>query len=390
VDRRTFLAGLTAGGLIACAEREQTPSTVARARAVTVFFGTYTAGNSPSKGIYTGRLDLDTGSLTSVVLAAPSTDPSYLALHPDGRFLYAVNEVSDFDGKASGGVEAFAIGPSGTELRRLNQIASGGGAPCHLAVDRQARFVVVANYGGGSVASFPIQADGSLGPRAGFVQHEGRGPNQQRQEAAHAHLAAFDPAARRLFVCDLGIDRVCVYGLGPTGALVPNVPPSVSLRPGAGPRHLAFAPNGHFVYVNNELDSTVTVLTHDPATGIMTPVDTVTTLPAGFVGTNSTAHVQITPDGEFLYVSNRGHDSLAIFRIDERTGRLTVTGHASTGGKTPRDFCIDPTGAFLLAANQASDNVVVLRIDRQSGALAPVNQPIPVPRPVCVVFAARG
>jgi 6-phosphogluconolactonase len=357
---------------------------------VTVFFGTYTAGNSPSKGIYTGQLDLDTGALTSVALATASTEPSYLALHPGGRFLYAVNEVSDFEGNASGGVEAFAIGPSGTELRRLNQVASGGGAPCHLAVDRQARFVVVANYGGGSVASFPIQADGSLGPRAGFVQHEGRGPNLQRQEAAHAHLAAFDSAARRLFVCDLGIDQVRVYGLGPAGALVPNVPPSVSLRPGAGPRHLAFAPSGRFVYVNNELDSTVTVFTHDPDTGMMSMVDTVTTLPAGFSGPNSTAHIQATRDGKFLYVSNRGHNSLAIFRIDERTGRLTAAGHTSTGGKTPRDFAIDPTGSFLLAANQDSDTVVVFRIDGQSGALAPVGQPVPVPRPVCVAFAINS
>ena len=386
LDRRTFLVGLAAGGATACAQRGSAPS--AAARIVTVFFGTYTARDSPSKGIYTGRLDLDTGALTGIALATASTDPSYLALHPGGRFLYAVNEVSDFEGNASGGVEAFAIGPSGAELRRLNQVASGGGAPCHLSVDRQARFVVVANYGGGSVASFPIQNDGSLGSRAGFVQHEGRGPNQQRQEAPHAHLAAFDPAARRLFVCDLGIDRVAVYGLGPSGALVPNVPPAVSLRPGAGPRHLAFAPSGRFVYVNNELDSTVTVFAHDPDTGSMTMHDTVTTLPAGFSAANSTAHIQVTPDGKFLYVSNRGHDSLAIFRIDEPTGRLTVAGHTSTG-KTPRDFGIDPTGSFLLAANQASDTVVVFRIDRQTGALAPVGQPVPVPRPVCVVFAPR-
>ena len=390
LDRRTVLLGLAAGGVIACARRGKESADSDRARVVTVFFGTYTSGDSPSKGIYTGRLDLDTGALTSVALATSSADPSYVALHPSGRFLYAVNEVADFEGIASGGVEAFAIGPSGTALRRLNQVASGGGAPCHLAVDRLATVVVVANYGGGSVASFPIQADGSLGSRAGFVQHEGRGPNKQRQEAAHAHLAAFDPAARRLFVCDLGIDQVRVYGLGPTGALVPNVPPSVSLRPGAGPRHLAFAPSGRFVYVNNELDSTVTVFTHDPDTGTISMVETVTTLPAGFSGPNSTAHVQVTPDGKFLYVSNRGHDSLAIFRIDERAGRLTIAGHTSSGGKIPRDFGIDPTGSFLLAANQASDNVVVLRIDRQTGALAPVGQPVSVPRPVCVVFGTLG
>ena len=383
LDRRTFLVGLAAGGVGACAQR-------GRARMVTVFFGTYTSGNSPSKGIYTGRLDLDTGALTGVALATASTDPSYLALHPDGRFLYSVNEVSDFEGNSSGGVEAFAIEASGTALRRLNQVASGGGAPCHLAVDRQAKYVVVANYSGGSVASFPIEADGSLGGHSGFVQHEGHGPNPQRQQAPHAHLAAFDPDARRLFVCDLGIDRVLVYSLGPTGALVPNVPPSVSLRPGAGPRHLAFAPSGRFAYVNNELDSTVTAFTHDPDTGIMTTLDTLTTLPAGFSEPNSTAHIQVTPDGKFLYVSNRGHDSLAIFSIDERTGRLAIVGHTSTGGKTPRDFGIDPTGSFLLAANQASDTVVVLRIDRRTGALAPVGQPVPVPRPVCVVFATRG
>jgi 6-phosphogluconolactonase len=381
---------LAASGLLACVQRRREPAAAGRERVVTVFFGTYTTGNSPSKGIYTGRLDLDTGTLTAVALATASTNPSYLALHPGGRFLYAVNEVSDFEGNASGGVEAFAIGSSGTELRRLNQVASGGGAPCHLAIDRRARFVVVANYGGGSVASFPVQDDGRLGPRAGFVQHEGHGPNPRRQEAAHAHMTAFDPAGRRLFVCDLGIDRVRVYDPGPAGALVPNVPPSVSLRPGAGPRHLAFAPGGRFVYVNNELDSTVTVFTHDPDSGVMSAVETVTTLPVGFTGANSTAHVQLTPDGRFLYVSNRGDDSLAVFRIDERTGRLTAAGHASTGGKTPRDFAIDPTGSFLLAANQDSDTVVVFRIDHQTGVLVPVGQPVPVPRPVCVAYALRG
>jgi 6-phosphogluconolactonase len=402
-SRRTLLAGLGAypAALLAvgCASRAAAPAPGAAAaatpaapssapapRALDVYFGTYTSGTSASKGIYAARLDLASGALTDVALAAESRNPSYLAVHPNGRFLYAVNEEMKLDGAPTGGVEAFAIGP-GRALARLNQVASGGGAPCHLTLDGAGKTVVVANYMGGNVASFPVRPDGGLGPRAGFVQHEGRGPNARRQEAPHAHAALMDPGGRRVFVADLGIDQLRIYGLDPAGALVANVPPSAPLPPGSGPRHLAFHPSGRFAYVNNELDATVTALAHDAGTGALTTLETRSTLPDGFAGPKSTAHALVTPDGRHLYVSNRGHDSLAVFAIDAASGRLAPRGHVPTGGRTPRDFGIDPSGAFLLAANQDSDTVVVFRIDGATGALAPVGAPVAVPRPVCVVFA---
>jgi 6-phosphogluconolactonase len=228
-----------------------------------------------------------------------------------------------------------------------------------------------------------------LGPRASLVQHEGKGPNPRRQEAPHAHVALFDPTGRRVYVADLGIDRVKVYRVGPGGALVPNEPAPEAVTPaGGGPRHLAFRPDGRFAYVNNELDATVTAFAHDPETGALTALETLPTLPAGWDGGKSTAHILTTVDGRFLYVSNRGHDSLAVYGIDAASGRLTPRGHVPTGGKTPRDFGIDPTGTWLLAANQGSNTVQVFRIDGATGGLTPVGVPVDVPRPVCVLFAA--
>lgn len=385
------LLGLAA---VACAAKQPATSRPATAPSPspaksTVYLGTYTSGTSPARGIYRGTLDYATGTLGGVVLAAEAKDPAYLAVHPGGRHLYAVSERSDREGRPEGGVLAFSIDPTTSALTLLNEVSSGGAAPCHLMVDAAGKTVVVANYGGGSVASFPLGAAGALVERAGFVQHEGSGPNLRRQQKPHAHAAVADPAGRRVYVADLGTDEVRIYRVDANGALVPNGPAAAKLPPGSGPRHVAFHPGGKFAYVNGELDATITAFSHDAGTGTLTVLHTLSTLPEGH-DRKSTAHLAVTPDGRHVYVSNRGHDSLAIYAIDQQSGRLTLLGHQSSLGKTPRDFGIDPTGTFLLAANQDSNTVVVFRIDRATGQLTPIGHPVPVPRPVSVVFLPRG
>jgi len=347
-----------------------------------VFIGTYTDGNS--KGIYRARLDLSTGDLSEPELAAEIENPSFLALHPAGKFLYAAGELSKFEGKPGGAVSAFALDAKTGTLTLLNQKSSRGAGPCHLVVDRGGRNVLVANYGGGSVAVLPIDEDGSLQEASAFVQHVGKSVNPRRQEAPHAHSINLDPNGRFAVVADLGLDKVLVYRFdSEKGSLRPNDPPHVELAPGAGPRHFAFHPSGRFGYVINEMHSTVTALVYDAKRGMFDEIHTVSTLAEPHQG-NSTAEVQVHPSGKFLYGSNRGHDSLAIFSIDEETGRLTSVGHQSTDGKTPRNFGIDPTGAFVLAANQSSNTIVVFRIDERTGQLKPTGHSIEVPRPVCV------
>jgi 6-phosphogluconolactonase len=322
-----------------------------------------------------------------VSLAARSLDPSYLAIARGGRHLYAVNELTEYQGEKSGAVEAFAIDAQTHDLTSINQLASGGGAPCHLTLARDGKALVVANYVGGNVASYPLRPDGGLGARASLIQHEGHGPDSHRQQGPHAHATILDPAGKRVYVCDLGLDRVIAYAVDDAGAIAASGPGG-NVAPGAGPRHIAFHPNGRFAYVNNEMACTVTAFSCDAGTGALSELHSLPTLPEGFTGGRSTAQVLLTPDARWLYVSNRGHDSLAMYAVDQGTGRLTALGHQPTGGKTPRDFGIDPTGTWLLAANQDSDTVVVFRIDRDSGRLAQVGAPVPVPRPVCVVFTA--
>jgi 6-phosphogluconolactonase len=367
--------GLARGGEQAAADGKQT----------WVYFGTYTG--EKSKGIYRARLDLASGKLSEAELAAEVDNPSFLALHPDGTFLYAAGEVSNFEGKPGGAVSAFALDRTTGKLTLLNQQSSRGGGPCHLVVDRQGKNVLVANYGGGSVAVLPIDNDGKLQPSSSFVQHKGSSVNPRRQEAPHAHSINLDPAGKFAFVADLGLDKVLIYKFDAAkGTLTPNEPAFVAVAPGAGPRHFAFHPSGRFAYVINEMHSTVTAFTYDAARGALENIPLIiSTLPEPKLG-NSTAEVQVHPSGKFLYGSNRGHDSLAIFSIDQETGELTAVGHQLTGGKTPRNFGIDPTGAFILAANQSSDTVVVFRVDRETGKIIPTGQSIEVPRPVCVKF----
>jgi 6-phosphogluconolactonase len=350
-----------------------------------VYLGTYTGEGS--RGIYRSELDLETGTLAPPQLAGEIDNPSFLAIHPNGRFLYAVGEVSNFGGKRAGAVSAFAIDPASGKLTLLNQQSSEGSGPCHLSIPAAGTTALVANYGGGSVAALPIGADGKLGAAGSSVQHVGSSVNKSRQAGPHAHSINPSPDGRYALAADLGLDQVLVYRLDAAKAtLAPHTPPHAPVTPGGGPRHLTFHPTGRFVYVNNEMLSSVTAFAYDPERATLKELQTLSTLPDGFGGNNSTAETQVTPDGRWVLVSNRGHDSIAVFAVDAATGRLTARGHASSGGKTPRNFGVDPTGRYVVAANQGSGTVVVLRLDPSTGALTPTGSSIQVARPVCVRF----
>jgi 6-phosphogluconolactonase len=354
-----------------------------------VYVGTYTYGKS--EGIYVGRLDLASGALEQVAKAAEVENPSFLALDPQHRYLYAVNELGQFGGKASGGVTAFAISPATGELAYLNQQPSLGAYPCHLTVDATGKYVLVANYGGGSVAALPVEDDGRLGPATALVQHEGSSVHPTRQTGPHAHSVTLEARNRYAFVADLGLDKLLIYGFDSAqGRLAPNVVPWFQTKPGAGPRHLDIHPSGRYAYLINELDSTLTALACDGERGAFTEIHTVSTLPPGFEGQTTCADVHVAPSGKFVYGSNRGHDSIAIFAIDEATGRLTPAGYQPTLGKNPRNFAIDPTGTFLLAANQDSDTVVTFRLDPDSGRLTPTGHVAEVATPVCLKVIPWG
>jgi len=350
-----------------------------------VYFGTYTRG--PSKGIYVSRLNLETGTLSQPQLAIESVNPSFLALHPDGRFLYAANEIGTFKGEPAGSVSAFAIDPKSRLLKPLNQQSSRGAGPCHLVVDKAGKNVLVANYGGGSVAVLPIRADGLLGPASAFIQHKGSSVNPQRQAGPHAHSINLDPANRFAFVADLGLDKVLVYRFDAAkGTLSPHEPAFVAVKPGSGPRHFAFSPDGARAYVLNELLSTLTAFRYDAARGVLTETETVPTLPERFTGVSTTAEVQVHPSGRFVFASNRGYDRITVFAVDAATGALKAVEHQSTHGRTPRNFGIDPSGRFLIAANQNSNSVVVFRIDPEKGHLSPAGPRTDIGSPVCVKF----
>ncbi|MBI4582149.1 MAG: lactonase family protein [Planctomycetes bacterium] len=349
-----------------------------------VYIGTYTRGES--KGIYLFEMEAASGELRPAGVAAETKNPSFLAVHPSRKFLYAVGEISDFAGK-SGAISAFAVEPASGKLRLLNQQPSGGQGPCHVIVDAAGRNALAANYGSGSAAVLPIGPDGSLGKPSSVVQHEGSGPNPQRQAGPHAHSINLDPAGRYAFVPDLGLDRIFIYRFDAgAGSLARNDPPAAAVAPGAGPRHFAFHPTGGFAYVINELASTITAFVYDAHRGALKELQTIGTLPQGFTEPNTTAEVQVHPSGRFVYGSNRGLDSIAIFSVDAESGRLTAIGHESTRGKTPRNFGIDPAGKWLIAANQGSDTLAVFRIDERTGRLQPTGPTVNVPLPVCVKF----
>ena len=355
---------------------------------VIMYIGTYT--RAPSKGIYAYRFQGTTGQATplgTAGLAVETENPSFLAVHPNQRFLYAVNEVSRYEGRDAGSVSAFSIDRTTGTLTLLNRVSSRGADPCHLSIDATGKWLFVANYSGGSIAAFPLHDDGKLGEASAFVQHAGSSVDPARQKGPHAHAAVVSPDNRFVLAVDLGLDRVITYPLNPAaGGLMTANPRSAAIAAGAGPRHLAFRPDGRFAYVLNEMRSSVSAFRYDAEAGTLADLQTLSTLPEGFTGQNSGAEIAAHPSSKFLYASNRGHDSIAIFRTDAASGTLTAVDRVPTQGKTPRNFAIDPSGRFLIAANQDSGTLVTFRIDQETGALAPTGSVVKVPFAVSVAF----
>lgn len=348
-----------------------------------LYVGTYTHGDS--EGIYACHFDPITRTLSEPRLHARLAQPSFLALSPDVRTLYATIETSETDGKPGGSVACFTIAQSSGTLTPLNTERTHGGSPCHISADESGSAVVVANYMGGSLSVFPVRTDGSLAPLCAQVQHTGSSVNAERQEAPHPHSTLLD-SHQRVYCADLGIDRIVLYQLNPKKAtLTPLGLPPMALSPGDGPRHLAFHPNHKFAYVINELSNSVAAYAYRGGSGELTHLQTVSTLPASFAGASTAAELHVHPSGQFLYGSNRGHDSLVVCRIDE-SGRLTVIGHQPTFGKTPRHFAIDPSGRTLIVANQDSHEILCFDVDPGSGQLSKRGSPVRVPNPVCLLF----
>jgi len=348
------------------------------------YIGTYT--RNASRGIYAFRFQPSTGRAVSLGLAAESVHPSFIVVHPNRRFLYAVNEVSNCEGK-NGCISAFSVDAKTGRLSLLNKVSSGGSDPCHLVIDKSGKWLMVANYSSGSVAALPIDKDGRLGKFSALIRHSGSGVDPRRQEGPHAHCVVLSPDNRFLLVSDLGLDKVMLYRFDAVrGALEPNDPPFVKVGPGSGPRHFSFHPGGRFAYQINELNSTLTSFAYDSKDGNLKEIQTVSSLPPGFRGSNTAAELSVHPNGKVVYGSNRGHDSIAIFSVGDK-GMVTPVGYVLTQGKVPRHFAIDPTGNYLLAANQDSDSVVVFRINDQTGTLVSVGTVLQVPTPVCVAFA---
>lgn len=350
-----------------------------------VYVGTYTGGKS--KGIYVLKLNIKSGKLTPVSVTEGVVNPSFVAIHPNEKFLYSVGEISNFEGKKAGGVSAFAIDPRDGSLKPLNEQSSVGAGPCHLVVDATGKNVLVANYGGGSVACLPIQTDGSLKPASSFIQHKGSSVDSSRQEGPHGHSINLSPDNRFAFAADLGLDQVLVYAFDPQkGKLTPNDPPSASVKPGSGPRHFHFHPSSKFAYVINEMSLTVTAFKYNADKGVLSEIQTISTIPDEDRNQKglSTAEVRVHPSGKFLYGSNRGHDTIVAYRINQDTGKLTLVENEPTQGKTPRNFFIDPTGTYLLAENQSTDTIVVFRVNQDTGELEPTGNIAEVPSPVCI------
>ena len=344
------------------------------------YIGTYT--RQKSKGIYVYRFDSKTGKLSGGTLAVETSNPSFLAVHPNQKYLYAANENND------GMISAFAIDAASGHLKLLNSVSSKGAGPCHVSVDKTGKWVFTANYNNGSAAAFPVKADGSLGEAAWSVQDNGSSVDPQRQKGPHAHSANLAPDNRHMLLADLGLDHVLVFRLDAAkGVLGPNDPPFGKVPPGSGPRHLVFSTNGKFAYVINEMAGSVTAFRWDAARGSLSEIETVSTLPAGYSGAKSSAEIAIHPNGKFLYGSNRGNNTIALFDVDGSSGKLKLVDDFPSQGKTPRSFAIDPSGAFLIAAHQDSDNLVEFRIDAKTGRLSPMGDTQEVGAPVCVVFA---
>ena len=348
-------------------------------KTIGLYFGTYTR-KSPAEGIYYAELDLNSGQLNKLQLVVKSSNPSFIEIHPTGKFLYAVAE-----GKL-GKIKAFSIDPKSKKLKLLNQRSAEGAAPCHISLDKAGKNLLLANYSTGNVAVFPINADGSLSEVSSTMQHKGVGVTK-RQKGPRAHSINLSPDNRFAYVADLGLDKVMIYKFDPEiGVLKTNNPPFAKLKPGAGPRHLTFHPNGRFIYVINELDETMTAFSQDSKTGALTEIQNISTLPADFKGVSWCAEVRVHPNGKFLYGSNRGHDSIVVYQIDLTTGKLTLVGFQDRGIDNPRNFNIDASGKYCLVGNQDNDTVLLFNINQQTGMLEPTDQVLNIGKPICIRF----
>ncbi len=348
-----------------------------------VYIGTYTRVNS-SEGIYHSVLDLETGKLSEPDLSCVVPNPTFLEIHPNGKFLYAISE------REPGAVSAFAIHKESRKLEFINKSSSEGKGPCHLCISNDGKVLLTANYGSGSVASIPIKDDGSLADPASSFQHSGSSVNPGRQKGPHAHSVNLSPDNRFAYVADLGIDKLMVYSLDTgSGKIVQNNPSEIRIKPGAGPRHFTFHPNGKIAYLINELNATIVSFAYDSLNGNLSELQAISTLPEGFSGPNLCAEVKVHPNGNFLYGSNRGHDSIAIYKISPSDGKLALLGFQNSGIRSPRNFNIEPTGKFCVVANQDSDSVIIFRVNQETGLLEPTDQVIKVGKPVCVRFLKR-
>ena len=356
-----------------------------------ILFGTGKVLEGKGEGIHVYRMEPDTGKMELITTNTGISNPSYLALNSNASHLYAVNELKEYQNESTGTVSAFAVNSKNGELTYLNKKPTGGTDPCHLIVDKTDQYVLLANFMSGSVCVLPIQPGGSLDDASDFIQHHGSSIDPNRQQGPHAHAVTLDVSNRYAYVPDLGLDETLIYRFDSgSGKLVPADVPPVSVKPGAGPRHIVFHPDGSLAFLINELDSTIDAYRYDWKTGSLSSIQTVSTLPPDFQGQSTCADVHVTPSGQFLYGSNRGHDSIVMYKIDRNTGQLEYIGHESTRGNTPRNFAIDPAGKFLIAANQDSDTIVTFRIDPPTGKLHATSQVTQVPTPVCVKMIVRG
>ena len=353
-----------------------------------VFFGTYTGAKTGSKGIYVSKFNAATGELGAPEVAAETGSPSFLEIHPSKKYIYAVGEMGTPQAKG-GGVTAFSVSLPSGKLAPINQVSAVGQGPCHVNIDKTGKLAMIANYGSGSCASYAIKDDGSLSEAVSFHQHTGTGGDPKRQAGPHAHSVNFSPDNKFAFVCDLGLDRVKIYKIDPaTGKAQPHGEGIV--QPASGPRHFAFHPNGKFVFVNNEMAMTETTFAYDADKGALTEVSTVSTIPEADRSQKglSTAETRVHPNGKFVYASNRGHNTIAVFSCESATGKLKLLENVNCQGKTPRNFNLDPTGKWLIVAHQDSNSVALFKVDAETGKLTFTGKKLDVGGPCCVRFLA--
>ncbi len=348
---------------------------------VLVYISTFGAEGGNSINLY--RLDTSSGVLDFVNKSENADGHFFIAIDSENRFLYSVV----FGGKDEGAILAYAIDQETGGLTALNQESVGGPGTCYVSVDKTRKMVIAANYSGGSAASLPVNEDGSLGAMASFFQHEGSSVATDRQQGSHAHCFVIDPGNRYAFANDLGLDKIMIYKLDPeNGTMEPNDQAFVRTHPGAGPRHFAFHPSARFAYAVNELDNTMTAFAYDESSGRLTELHHLSTVPDDFDGVSHTADVHVSPCGKFLYGSNRGHDSIACYTIDQESGRISLIGIEPSGGETPQNFAIDPSGQVMLVANQKSGKVTAFQIDGETGKLTPTGNETEIPSPCCIMM----